>query len=91
MRLARYANRRVGNLSQGNAQRLGLAKALLHSPELLPIDEPPNGLDPTGIAEVRELLLELTREQGVTVFMASHILAEVSRLAHRIGIIHEGH
>jgi len=90
MGLAAYAGRRTGNLSQGNAQRLGLAKALLHSPKLLFLDEPANGLDPAGIVEIRELLLELTREQGVTVFMASHILAEVSRLARRIGIIHEG-
>jgi ABC-2 type transport system ATP-binding protein len=90
MRLAAYADRRAGNLSQGNAQRLGLAKALLHNPKLLFLDEPANGLDPAGIVEIRELLLELTREQGVTVFMSSHILAEVSRLARRIGIIHEG-
>jgi ABC-2 type transport system ATP-binding protein len=88
--LAEYANRRAGTLSQGNAQRLGLAKALLHNPRLLILDEPANGLDPVGIVEVRELLLALTREQGVTVFMASHILAEVARLARRIGIIHEG-
>ena len=90
MGLAAYADRRTGNLSQGNAQRLGLAKALLHGPKLLLLDEPANGLDPAGIVEIRELLLELTREQGVTVFMSSHILAEVSRLARRIGIIHEG-
>ncbi|HLE27679.1 MAG TPA: ABC transporter ATP-binding protein [Anaerolineales bacterium] len=89
--LATYANRRAGTLSQGNAQRLGLAKALLHYPKLLILDEPALGLDPAGIVEIRELLLELTREQGVTVFMSSHILAEVSRLARRIGIIHKGH
>lgn len=88
--LAAYADRRTGTLSQGNAQRLGLAKALLHHPKLLLLDEPALGLDPAGIVEIRELLLELTREQGVTVFMSSHILAEVSRLARRIGIIHEG-
>lgn len=86
-----YAKRRAGNLSQGNAQRLGLARALLHNPRLIFLDEPANGLDPAGIVEIRELLLELTREQGVTVFMSSHILAEVSRLAQRIGIIHNGH
>ena len=90
MGLTAYAGRRTGDLSQGNAQRLGLAKALLHNPKLLLLDEPANGLDPAGIVEVRELLLELTRDQGVTVFMSSHILAEVSRLARRIGIIHEG-
>ena len=88
--LAEYANRRSGILSQGNAQRLGVAKALLHNPKLILLDEPANGLDPAGIVEIRALLLELTREQGVTVFMSSHILAEVSRLADRIGIIHEG-
>jgi ABC-2 type transport system ATP-binding protein len=91
MGLAEYAMRKAGNLSHGNAQRLGLAKALLHHPKLLLLDEPANGLDPAGIVEIRELLLELTREQGVTVFMSSHILAEVAQLAGRIGIIHKGH
>lgn len=90
MRLEPYANRRAGNLSQGNLQRLGIAKALLHNPKLLLLDEPANGLDPAGIVEIRELLQKLTREQGVTVFMSSHILAEVSKLAQRIGIIHNG-
>jgi len=90
MGLAVYADRPAGTLSQGNAQRLGLAKALLHNPKLIFLDEPANGLDPAGIVEIRKLLLELTREQGVTVFMSSHILAEVSRLAQRIGIIHQG-
>jgi ABC-2 type transport system ATP-binding protein len=88
--LAEYADRRAGNLSQGNAQRLGLAKAMIHSPKLLFLDEPANGLDPAGIVEIRELLVELTREKGMTVFMSSHILAEVARLAQRIGIIHRG-
>ncbi len=88
--LTAYADRRAGTLSHGNAQRLGLAKALLHDPELLILDEPANGLDPAGIVEIRNLLLELAREQGVTVFMSSHILGEVSRLAQRIGIIHQG-
>lgn len=89
--LAAYADRRTGTLSHGNAQRLGLAKALIHDPKLLILDEPANGLDPAGIVEIRELLLELTRDHGGTVFMSSHILAEVSRLAGRIGIIHKGH
>lgn len=88
--LASYAGRRAGNLSHGNAQRLGLAKALLHNPKLLILDEPSLGLDPAGIVDIRELLLALVREQGVTVFMSSHILAEVARMAQRIGIIHQG-
>jgi ABC-2 type transport system ATP-binding protein len=88
--LTPYADRRAGTLSLGNAQRLGLAKALLHGPELLLLDEPANGLDPAGIVEIRTLLLELSRQHGVTIFLCSHILAEVSRLAQRIGVIHEG-
>jgi ABC-2 type transport system ATP-binding protein len=88
--LIAYADRRAGTLSLGNAQRLGLAKALLHNPELLLLDEPANGLDPAGIVEIRNLLIELAREQGVSVFLCSHILAEVARLAQRIGIIHQG-
>ena len=88
--LTAYADRRAGTLSHGNAQRLGLAKALLHNPELLILDEPASGLDPAGIVEIRNLLNELAQEQGVTVFMSSHILGEVSRLAKRIGIIHQG-
>jgi ABC-2 type transport system ATP-binding protein len=88
--LATYANRRAGTLSLGNAQRLGLAKALLHSPELLILDEPAMGLDPAGIVEIRKLLIELSHGQGVTVFMSSHILEEVARMADRIGIIHHG-
>jgi ABC-2 type transport system ATP-binding protein len=84
-----YIDRRAGTLSHGNKQRLGLARAMLHHPQLLILDEPATGLDPAGIVEIRNLLTELVRE-GVTVFMSSHILAEVSRLAERIGIIHRG-
>jgi ABC-2 type transport system ATP-binding protein len=88
--LASYANRKAGTLSTGNLQRLGLARALLHEPELLILDEPANGLDPAGVVEIRELLVSLARENGVTIFMSSHILTEVDRLATRIGIIHMG-
>ena len=88
--LAAYADRKAGVLSTGNLQRLGLARALLHEPELLILDEPANGLDPAGVVEIRQLLANLAREKGVTVFMSSHILTEVDRLATRIGIIHKG-
>ena len=88
--LTPYAGRPAGVLSTGNLQRLGLARALLHEPELLILDEPANGLDPAGVVEIRELLAKLAHEQGVTVFMSSHILTEVDRLATRIGIIHKG-
>ena len=88
--LAAYADRKAGALSTGNLQRLGLARALLHEPELLILDEPANGLDPAGVVEIRELLATLAHEKGVTVFMSSHILTEVEGNATRIGIIHQG-
>jgi len=90
LRLEPYADRRAGQLSLGNKQRLALARALLHSPDVLLLDEPANALDPAGIVEIRELLRSLADERGVTVFMSSHILAEVAHLADRIGIVHEG-
>lgn len=88
--LGSYADRKAGTLSSGNLQRLGLARALLHEPELLLLDEPANGLDPAGVVEIRELLRSLAHEKGVTIFMSSHILTEVDKLATRIGIIHKG-
>ena len=90
LRLDEYAKVRARNLSQGNKQRLGLAKALIHRPELLILDEPVNGLDPAGIVEIRELLRKSAVEDGATVFISSHNLGEVSRMAKRIGIIHRG-
>lgn len=89
LHLGIYRNKQAAKLSLGNQQRLGLAKALIHKPKLLVLDEPINGLDPQGIVEVRELLLELAKK-GTTIFISSHILSEISRLATRIGIIHEG-
>jgi ABC-type multidrug transport system ATPase subunit len=90
MRLGALAERRARVLSLGNKQRLSLARALLHRPELLILDEPTNALDPAGIVEVRELLRSLASEQGVTVFVSSHILTEIAHLVDRIGIMHEG-
>lgn len=90
LNLGQYSNRRAGELSLGNAQRLGLARALIHEPSILILDEPTNGLDPAGIAEVRQLLIRLAADQGVTIFISSHILGEIARMATRIGIIHNG-
>ncbi|MGW4958243.1 ABC transporter ATP-binding protein [Nonomuraea sp. NPDC004186] len=88
--LAPYAERRARTLSLGNLQRLALARALLHAPGLLILDEPVNGLDPAGVAEIRALLADLAHQHGTTVFLSSHLLAEVARLATRIGILHHG-
>jgi len=90
LRLGEYADRPARTLSLGNLQRLALARAMLHDPELLILDEPANGLDPAGVIEIRELLRTLARERGTTVLMSSHILTEVDRLATRIGIVHRG-
>ncbi|OYD07140.1 ABC transporter ATP-binding protein [Paludifilum halophilum] len=80
----------VGNYSLGMKQRLGIARALLHDPELLILDEPTNGLDPIGIKEMRRLLQSLTKERNITLLISSHILSEMEQLADHMGIIHEG-
>lgn len=90
LRLTSYRNRKAGYLSSGNTQRLGLAKALLHNPDILILDEPANKLDPAGIVEIRELFKNLASIHGVTLFISSHILGEISKYATQIGIIHEG-
>ena len=90
LQLTKYRDRKAKNLSLGNTQRLGLAKAMLHQPELLILDDPTNALDPAGIVEIRDLLCDLSFEHGVTVFISSHILGEVARIASRIGILHQG-
>ena len=90
VRLEAAADRRVRGYSHGMRQRLGLAMALLSEPELLVLDEPTNGLDPSGIQEMRELLSSLPSEYGATVFLSSHLLAEVEQVATHLGIIQEG-
>ena len=87
--LAGVGRRPVKNYSLGMRQRLGLAAALLRTPELLILDEPTNGLDPQGIREIRELLLGL-HAKGTTVFLSSHLLAEVEQLCDRVGVLDRG-
>jgi ABC-2 type transport system ATP-binding protein len=82
--------KKAKQFSLGMKQRLSIAIALLHNPELLILDEPTNGLDPNGIVETRELIKKLNREKGVTIIVSSHILAEVERMATHVGIIHKG-
>lgn len=90
LKLAQYKHTKASNLSLGNAQRLGIAKALIHKPAILILDEPMNGLDPEGIVEIRNLLRDLAFNHGVTIFISSHILSEVAKIATTIGIIHKG-
>ena len=82
--------KKVKEFSLGMRQRLGLARAFLTKPKLLILDEPINGLDPIGIQEIRNLLLSLSKECGVTIFISSHILSEISQIADKIGVIKNG-
>lgn len=88
--LASRANSRVKTFSQGMKQRLGIATALVHDPELIILDEPTNGLDPQGIADVRNLILHLSNDRGKTVFVSSHLLSEIELVADSILIINKG-
>jgi len=87
--LAERAHRRVSTFSHGMRQRLGIAQALVPRPELLILDEPASGLDPEGLAEVRELMRRLA-EQGVTIFLSSHLLSEVEQLCTEVAVINRG-
>lgn len=88
--LAARANDRVKTFSQGMKQRLGIAIALIHNPQLVILDEPTNGLDPQGIADIRNLIKRLSTEQGKTVVVSSHLLNEIEQIATRILIVDKG-
>jgi len=86
--LAGCGNKAVKDFSLGMTQRLRLGMALLENPDVLILDEPANGLDPDGISELRELLLDLNRSKGITILVSSHILSELEQIVTRIGILH---
>ena len=88
--LAHRANDKVKTFSQGMKQRLGIGIALVHNPRLIILDEPTNGLDPQGIADIRNLILHLSRESKKTVIVSSHLLSEIEQIATRVLIIDKG-
>ncbi len=88
--LQERAKSKVKTFSQGMKQRLGIAQALIHDPELIILDEPANGLDPQGMVEIRNLILKLSREYNKTILLSSHILNEVELIANRMVIINKG-
>src|SRR5690606_14341787 len=93
VKLVKLENRihdKVKKYSLGMRQRLGVAQALLHKPSLLILDEPTNGLDPAGIRELRDYLRFLTKEEGITVIVSSHLLSEMELMCDRIAIIQQG-
>ncbi|MDX8361590.1 ATP-binding cassette domain-containing protein [Cytobacillus sp. IB215316] len=90
VRLTKDAKRAVKGYSLGMKQRLGIATALLGNPELLILDEPTNGLDPSGILEIRELIKNMPKEHGITVLVSSHLLSEIDQMATQVGVISKG-
>lgn len=88
--LAATQRKKVRQFSLGMKQRLGIAMALLHRPKLLILDEPTNGLDANGMVEIRQLLVRLSREDGITILLSSHLLAEIEKLVTHVGVIGRG-
>lgn len=88
--LLQRMNDKVGTYSLGMKQRLGIGIALINNPDLIILDEPTNGLDPNGIADIRNLIKRLSKEEGKTIFISSHLLTEIEQIADHILIIHEG-
>jgi len=85
-----YADRRVGSFSTGMRQRIGIAQAIVHRPQVLFLDEPTTGLDPVGVRQLRDTIGRLNRELGMTVFMNTHLLSEVSKVCTTIGVLNHG-
>lgn len=90
VRLKDAADKKVKGFSLGMKQRLGIAASLLHNPELLILDEPTNGLDPSGIIEIRNLIKRLPEEYGMTIIISSHLLSEIDQMATQVGIVTKG-
>lgn len=86
-----HDNDRVGSFSKGMRQRVGIAQAILHQPQVLFLDEPTSGLDPIGVRELRDVIVSLNRDLGMTIFMNTHLLSEVAKTCTSIGVLRQGH
>ena len=85
-----FENKKVGEFSKGMKQRIGIAQAIIHEPEVLFLDEPTSGLDSMGIKKLREVILKINKEKGITIFLNTHLLSEVSKVCSTIGVLSHG-
>jgi ABC-2 type transport system ATP-binding protein len=83
-------HKKLGEFSKGMRQRIGIAQAILHDPEVLFLDEPTSGLDPMGIKRLRDIIIKLNKEKGMTIFMNTHLLSEVAKTCTTIGVLNQG-
>lgn len=85
-----FKDKKIGEFSKGMRQRIGIAQAIIHDPKVLFLDEPTSGLDPMGIKNLRDIILKLNREKGMTIFMNTHLLSEVAKTCSTIGVLNHG-
>jgi ABC-2 type transport system ATP-binding protein len=85
-----YANKKIKSLSKGMRQRIGIAQSIIHDPEVLFLDEPTTGLDPFGVKQLRDIILRLSLEKSITIFMNTHLLQEVTKTCSTIGVLNHG-
>ena len=85
-----FAHKKIHELSKGMRQRIGLAQAILHKPQILFLDEPTSGLDPMGVKELRDIIIKLNKEESMTIFMNTHLLSEVTKTCKTIGVLNHG-
>ena len=85
-----FQNKKIGECSKGMRQKIGIAQAIIHNPLVLFLDEPTSGLDPFGVKQLREILLRLNKEKGITIFVNTHLLSEVTQICSSIGVLNHG-
>jgi ABC-2 type transport system ATP-binding protein len=90
LEIASYIHKKIGSMSKGMRQRIGIAQAILHNPKVLFLDEPSSGLDPMGMRQLRDIIIRLNTEMGMTIFMNTHLLSEVAAVCTSIGVLNSG-